>query len=680
MKRKSILSILFVTAIVVCLIYIDQTSAQKGNRKAERASTSPAALTSAFTPGNLVVYRVDGGGAALSSVGTAVFLDEYTTAAGQTAPVQSIAMPTAVSGSNKRLVAAGSSTSEGLMTRSVDGNYLVLAGYDADVGTAAVAATTSAATNRVIGRIDKNGAIDTTTALTDAISGGNPRGATSTNGTDLWLSGTSSGGGIRYATLGATTSTSLTTSPTNFRATNIFSGQLYTTSASGAFQGVSTVGTGTPTTSGQTTTILPGFPTASGPSPYQFVFFNSTIIYVCDDRAVASGGGIQKWTFSSGTWTLVNTLNNGLTAGCHGLTFTTNGSGQAVLYATTADALTKLVSVTDDGTASPGAAFTTLATAAANTAFRSVAFAPGAAVVHVQHVLDFNGDGKTDFCVVRNSGGAAASQLRWFYNINGSSAATAAFDFGLNTDVLVPADYDGDSKTDIAVWRGDSSPAFYILQSKTNTVRIEPFGLVGDDPTVVADYNGDGSADVAVYRPGVGAGAQSFWFYRTVSGGPIFYVPWGTTGDTPAPGNYDTDAKADFGIVRTEGLNLRWWTLTAAGVSDSSTLFGLSTDKVVTGDFDGDGITDKAVVRSSGGSLIWYLKRSTDSGNAQLTFGLTGDTLAPGDYDGDGFTDLAVWRNGLFYVFSPVNSTVNYFQLGAAGDRVPASYNTHSHP
>jgi len=97
-------------------------------------------------------------------------------------------------------------------------------------------------------------------------------------------------------------------------------------------------------------------------------------VYVADDRATASGGGIQKWTFSGGNWTLAATLNNGLTAGVQGLTGSQNGLGQAVLYATTTD--NKLVSVVDDGTASPGSPFSTLATAAANTIFQGVAFAP----------------------------------------------------------------------------------------------------------------------------------------------------------------------------------------------------------------------------------------------------------------------------------------------------------------
>ena len=91
--------------------------------------------TGGFTLGNLVVYRVGDGSAALGANATPVFLDEYTPAG---TLVQSIAMPTAVSGANKRLTASGNSTTEGFLTRSADGHYIVIPGYDAAVGTASI--------------------------------------------------------------------------------------------------------------------------------------------------------------------------------------------------------------------------------------------------------------------------------------------------------------------------------------------------------------------------------------------------------------------------------------------------------------------------------------------------------------------------------------------------------------
>ena len=327
---------------------------------------------SAFTAGNIVVYKI-GNGTTLSSAAFPVTLDEFKPNGDF---VLSHPMPTAVSGSNKRIVESGSATSDGLLTRSSDGQYLVVSGYDADPATASVASTTSAATNRMVGIVDYNGNIDASTALSDAYSGNNFRGAISTNGTDIWTAGTaSSGGGVHYTTKGSTTSTVISgTTITNFRSVNIFNGQLYASSASGAFQGISTIGSGTPKSGTNTVTLLNGFPTASGPSSYEFAMNTAgTIIYVADDRATASGGGIQKWTLSSGTWLLAYTLNSGLTSGARGITVDWSGTNP-VIYATTADATAnKIVTATDGGSSS---SFTTLATAAANYIYRGIAFAP----------------------------------------------------------------------------------------------------------------------------------------------------------------------------------------------------------------------------------------------------------------------------------------------------------------
>jgi uncharacterized repeat protein (TIGR01451 family) len=332
----------------------------------------PTAHAAAFTPGNLVVYRVGTGSGALGTSAAAVFLDEYTP--GGTL-VQTIAMPTAVAGSNKRLTAAGSSTSEGLLTRSADGQYLVLAGYDADVGTANVSGTTSASVSRVIGRVDASGAVNTSTALTDAISQGNPRSAASTNGTDLWISGTSSGGGIRYATLGSTTSTQISTTPTNLRQLNIVGGQLYVTSMSGTAR-LATIGTGTPTTGSQTITNLTGLDSTNVNGPYGFFFADlsgavagNDTLYVADE----SSNIIRKFSLVSGSWTANGSVSS---TAVRGLTGAANGGG-VTLYVTSNG--TTLSSLTDASgyNATITGSLTTLVTAATNTVFRGVAFAPG---------------------------------------------------------------------------------------------------------------------------------------------------------------------------------------------------------------------------------------------------------------------------------------------------------------
>ncbi|MFN6964200.1 MAG: FG-GAP repeat domain-containing protein [Pyrinomonadaceae bacterium] len=305
--------------------------------------------------------------------------------------------------------------------------------------------------------------------------------------------------------------------------------------------------------------------------------------------------------------------------------------------------------------------------------------------VNQQHVIDFNGDGKTDFAVVRNTGGGTGGQVTWFINLNGTGT-TNGYQWGLATDYFVPVDYDGDRKTDIAVWRpvATGQPSgnayFYILQSQTNTVRIEDFGQSGDDPTVVGDYNGDGKADVAVYRAGAASGQQSTWFYRTAPGGPVIYAPWGQNGDFPAPGDYDGDGKGDFVVQRNNGGGqARFW-MQQSTAGFNSIVFGTPSDTIVPGDYDGDGKTDIAVVRASAGQIHWFVRPSstgTISGGPTAIFGASAtDNIAHGDYDGDGKTDFAVWRQGTFWVLGSTSGLMGA-SFGAAGDYPLANFNTH---
>ncbi|HSI88752.1 MAG TPA: FG-GAP-like repeat-containing protein [Pyrinomonadaceae bacterium] len=290
--------------------------------------------------------------------------------------------------------------------------------------------------------------------------------------------------------------------------------------------------------------------------------------------------------------------------------------------------------------------------------------------------VDFNGDGRTDWAVIRNVGGSPSGQARWFYSLN-TVGGFVAVDWGLANDFFVPADYDGDGKDDIAVWRpgapGDA--AFYIFNSATSTIRIEAFGQTGDDPTVVGDYNNDGTDDLAVYRPG----SPSYWFYRTTPGGGVFYTAWGGPNDYPAPGDYNGDGRYDFVVQRADAGAGYFWILYNGPGTTSTVRFGFANDVIVPGDYDGGGSTDIAIVRGGGsGEIQWWI-RSSETGNVvSFPFGLAaGDVPVQGDYDGDGWTDAAVWRNGTFWVLSSQTLGVQTFDLGAAGDYPVANYNTH---
>ena len=213
------------------------------------------------------------------------------------------------------------------------------------------------------------GNVDTSTALADAVNLGNIRSVVSDNGSGFWVGTSASAARFRDIWYGGRVDPAQHGRATNVRVMNIFSGQLYMSSASGTFQGVGTLGTGLSNSTGQVPTELAGMPTASGPSPYDFFFANSNTLYVADDRSAASGGGIQKWTQSGGTWSLQYTLAVG-TVGARGLAGTVDGSGNVELYATTAEtSANRLISIADNGASS---VFTLMEVAPANTAFRGV--------------------------------------------------------------------------------------------------------------------------------------------------------------------------------------------------------------------------------------------------------------------------------------------------------------------
>jgi hypothetical protein len=303
-----------------------------------------------------------------------------------------------------------------------------------------------------------------------------------------------------------------------------------------------------------------------------------------------------------------------------------------------------------------------------------------------QHVSDYDGDGKTDPAVVRNTGGGPSGQVTWFVQNSSGAPATTATPWGIASDRFVPEDYDGDGKTDIAVWRSGApfNAYFYILQSQTGTLRIDQFGQTADDPSVVGDYDGDGKADTAVYRAGATAGAKSNWYYRSSINGLIIGTEWGQNGDFPAPGDYDNDNKNDFVVQRNGGAGQAIFYLNQTTAGVTSLIFGIPTDVIAPGDYDGDLKTDIAVVRGSGGAILWNVRNSSTGTTDSYTFGVSAsDFVMAGDWDGDGKSDIAVWRPNadptmnFFYVRKSSDGTLASFEWGQNGDYPPLNTFTH---
>jgi hypothetical protein len=241
--------------------------------------------------------------------------------------------------------------------------------------------------------------------------------------------------------------------------------------------------------------------------------------------------------------------------------------------------------------------------------------------------------------------------------------------WGLATDRITPADFDGDGKTDVAVWRASDAANqnksfFYILNSSNNSVRAEQFGSPGDLPFLTGDWDGDGKADPAVYRPGTQANPQSYFFYRpSASPGVDFRtVYWGTIGDLPMRGDFDGDGKLDAAVFRPS--NAVWYIRQSSNNQLRTAHWGLSSDKFVPADYDGDGKTDLAVFRSG----VWYIRQSSDNQPRYVSWGLNTDKPVPADYDGDGETDIAVNRGGVWYLLESASGQMRATQFGTTQD------------
>lgn len=348
------------------------------------------ASAQSFTPGNVVVYRY-GDGVTTMPLGfvVPVFLDEYSPSG---TFIQTKAIPTTTNGLNFRLTGLGKLASglyqqEGMSTLSQDGKYITIFGYNQAPGSG----VPFTADGLVVGIVAADGSYNSTTTLSNAatVGLGAPRSAV-VNGTDIWANGFNNG--VQYTTLGSlSTSTRVSVGAQNSpRTMNIFNDTLYVPIGSSAT--LARVGP-LPTTPVTITTQSISTPQPTTNQVFVLKVGGLLRMYTADDGAT-TGNTIRRYYLNDAgtTWVVDGTISSlPATAFVKSITGASKVEGTKTiveLYATSwgndgsGTETSKLLKFTDTfTTATPKdpavtTAITTIATAPANTVFRSVTLAP----------------------------------------------------------------------------------------------------------------------------------------------------------------------------------------------------------------------------------------------------------------------------------------------------------------
>lgn len=307
-------------------------------------------------------------------------------------------------------------------------------------------------------------------------------------------------------------------------------------------------------------------------------------------------------------------------------------------------------------------------------------------------LYDFTGDGRTDWTTYR-LGATTGAPLRWRVVGNPASPIPNAafireFDYGLTGDLLAPADYVGDRKTELAVWR---SGIYYLAQLPTGAGgitldRAVQWGQFGDDPRTVGDYDGDGKIDYTVRR-GDFVNNTVTWFIMSSSTNTMRAVRFGATANGFLPPSFpgaDFNGDGRDELIVANGVGALGGPITYF-IGDAVTGAGIATipwgdasidHAVAPADYTGDGRADLVAWRGRTGTAadagVWYIRNTATGAATGTRFGIGGgdDLAVRGDYDGDGRHDIGVYRrsNQTFYVLSSLNNSLIFQQSGIAGD------------
>jgi len=308
--------------------------------------------------------------------------------------------------------------------------------------------------------------------------------------------------------------------------------------------------------------------------------------------------------------------------------------------------------------------------------------------------LDFNGDGRADIAVYREGNQSRLTAIyypsEWYYldPVTGTSGGTQ---WGRTLDVPLPADYDGDGKTDVSIFRWFDPVAapfdfnqIWTFGSSTNQVlTVRGFGNASGRKMgrnfVMETGRSPQKAEVGEFQrtfiPEVSTSNVQLYryafYYQKAEGlvGKETLFPanaYGTYYQVPVPEDYNGDGVSEVAVFDvTNRCYHVWGRDPVTGDPTNSPLpeycFDPGYDTPVPGDYDGNGAADYAAIKITdynGGKLVEW-KIDGISGTPQIQLANSSANIKPvaADYDGDGKTDLAVVQaNGTSWKWTIIKS------------------------